>query len=440
MVINALEKILNGTLFRYYLLELKKNQWKTLDELKHIQLQKLKAIITHAYRYVPYYHQLFNSAKIKPDDIKSQDDLKKIPVTTKLDLQRNYSNFIMKGIDITRQLSVFTSGSTGIPLKIVMNPRDAAYMWTSDVYPFLECGVSLRDKFASIYGGGESIITRGMHPVISGKFIETIIPVYNRQERIINALRQINPDVITTFPSVLLLLSNYDVSDINPRLIFTNGETLTQHCRNLVKSTFGLEVHNMYGSMEFDRLAFECDAHCGLHMITDYAFIEFVDENGESVDSGEPGELVITGLANRVMPLIRYKLGDIGIPSDEKCSCGRAWPLIKSIQGRTDDYITLPSGKRISLRYLAMPVYEEIIESNVFSISQYQIIQEKRHRIVFKVVKGKKFDSQILLRIKRNLEEFFTRENEDMEICMQLVDEIPTERTGKRRVLTSKIQ
>jgi len=144
----------NGLFFRYHLLELKRNQWKTLDDLKHIQMKKLKAIITHAYTHVPYYRQLFNSVKIKPEDIKDQDDLKKIPTTTKLDLQRNYSNVVMKGIDETRQLTVFTSGSTGIPLKIVMSPRDVAYQWTSAVYPFLECGVRLRDNFASIYGLG----------------------------------------------------------------------------------------------------------------------------------------------------------------------------------------------------------------------------------------------------------------------------------------------
>lgn len=431
----------NGLFFRYHLLELKRNQWKTLDDLKHIQMKKLKAIITHAYTHVPYYRQLFNSVKIKPEDIKDQDDLKKIPTTTKLDLQRNYSNVVMKGIDETRQLTVFTSGSTGIPLKIVMSPRDVAYQWTSAVYPFLECGVRLRDNFASIYGLGESVIKRGMHPIFSGRFTETIIPVYEQQERIVNALKQINPDVVNTFPSVLSLLSSYDVSGINPRLIFTSGETLTQHCRDLVKHTFGLEIHNIYGSNEFDRLAFECDAHSGLHVITDYAFIEFIDENGDSVSPGEQGEMLITGLTNRLMPLIRYRIGDIGVPSDEKCSCGRGWPLIKNIQGRADDFLVLPSGKRISSAWCHYLFgCDEIIKSNVSCISQFQIIQEKRDRIVLKVIRGQNFDPKVLLKIKGNFETFFAKQAEDVEVIIQLVDEIPMGSTGKRRALISKIK
>jgi len=280
-----------------------------------------------------------------------------------------------------------------------------------------------------------------MHPIFSGRFTETIIPVYEQQERIVNALKQINPDVVNTFPSVLSLLSSYDVSGINPRLIFTSGETLTQHCRDLVKHTFGLEIHNIYGSNEFDRLAFECDAHSGLHVITDYAFIEFIDENGDSVSPGEQGEMLITGLTNRLMPLIRYRIGDIGVPSDEKCSCGRGWPLIKNIQGRADDFLVLPSGKRISSAWCHYLFgCDEIIKSNVSCISQFQIIQEKRDRIVLKVIRGQNFDPKVLLKIKGNFETFFAKQAEDVEVIIQLVDEIPMGSTGKRRALISKIK
>lgn len=113
---------------------------------------------------------------------------------------------------------------------------------------------------------------------------------------------------------------------------------VTQHCRDIVKKKFDLELFETYGAVEFGWLAFECNEHCGLHMTTNNMYLEIVDEEGEQVSAGEQGEIIVTGLYNRAMPLIRYRIGDLGIPSDEKCPCGRSWPLIKSIEGRINDY------------------------------------------------------------------------------------------------------
>ena len=341
---------------------------------------------------------------------------------------------------MSKQVVGFTSGSTGTPLKIVRNRTESTEVNASYNYPFLECGVKSTDNFVAISALTESIRWAKKYSRINPlRISSTVVPTYTSEKTLIDTLRRIDPDVISIYPSILANLSCYDVSDLDPKLIFTIGETLTQHCRDLVKDAFGLEINDVYGSEEFCRMAFECNEHCGLHMITDYNVIEFIDEDGEPVTSGEPGEIIITGLINRTSPLIRYEIGDVGIPTDEKCPCGRTWPIIKSIQGRTNDYLILSSGRKLYFIHLAFLIYEEI-ESNVFCISQYQIVQEKRNRIAFKVVKGKKFDPEILLRIKETLKAFFNRLGEDMEIYMQLVDEIPMERTGKRRVLISKIR
>jgi phenylacetate-CoA ligase len=424
------------------MLQIKRNQWRKTQELEEIQLKKLKSMLRHAYDNVPYYHQLFDAAKFKPEDFKDLEDLRRIPITTKKDIQQNFPNTLKNGVDLSHQKARFTTGSTGIPLNIIISPEEEIQArWVSYNYPFLECGLKSTDDLVSIWTGGESIRRPSKYAKIIPYLIsDTSIPIFNDEKKLINALQQIKLDGISTYPSLLTLLCNYDVSELNPRLIFTVGETLTKHCRDTVKRAFNLEIFDIYGSEEFGRMAFECNKHSGLHMITDHNVIEFIDEGGEHVDPGEEGEIIVTGLINRTSPLIRFAIGDVGIPIDEECSCGRAWPLMKSIQGRTDDYLVLPSGRRISLRYLAVPVYEKIIESNVFCISQYQIIQEKRNRIVFKAVKGKKFDAEILIKIKEDLETFFAREEEDVEVCVQLVDEIPMERTGKRRVLISKIQ
>ncbi len=175
-------------------------------------------------------------------------------------------------------------------------------------------------------------------------------------------------------------------------------------------------------------------------MITNSALIEFVDEAGEWVSPGEQGEIVVTGFFNHVMPLIRYRIGDLGIQTDEKCTCGRSWPLIKSIQGRINDYLVLPSGRKISWLYpYRIILFDKTFHDNVFTISQFQIIQDRKDRIILKLVKGKGFNPEMLERIRNNLEKEFDKLGEKLEVVTQIVDEIPMERTGKRRILISKI-
>jgi phenylacetate-CoA ligase len=215
---------------------------------------------------------------------------------------------------------------------------------------------------------------------------------------------------------------------------------VTSHCRDLVRKKFNVDLFETYGCVEFGILAFECPRHSGLHVLTNNAHLEFIDESGDNVSQGERGEIIVTGLYNFTMPLIRYRLGDIGIPSDERCLCGRSWPLIKSIEGRINDFLILPDGKKISwlylLRYL---LYDEKFKENIYCVSQYQLVQERFDRIVFKIVKGAQFEHSILEGIKNKIEVEFAKQGYKLEIVLEYVDEIPIERTGKRRLFISKI-
>jgi phenylacetate-CoA ligase len=214
---------------------------------------------------------------------------------------------------------------------------------------------------------------------------------------------------------------------------------VTSHCRYIVKKKFNVDLFETYGSVEFGDIAFECPEHFALHILTDNVYIELLDEDGEPVSPGERGEIVVTGLHNYAMPLIRYKIGDLGVLTGEKCPCGRSWPLLKSIEGRSNDLVVLPSGRKISWLYLQRYIfYDPEFQKNLFCISQYQLVQERPDQIIFKFVKGSNFDSNLLLRMKNNIENAFAKQGEKIEVIMQLVKEIPMERTGKRRVFISK--
>lgn len=435
---NKLQKMANQILADYYVLKLKKNQRKPLEHLKSAQFKKLRAIVKYSYDHVPYYHWLLKSAKIKPEDIKTFDNVKKIPLTDKQTIRRNYDFLFPRGVDVSRLPSSFTSGSTGIPMKFVSDYSAKSYHAAVTKYVFSECGVKPYDKFVTIWGRAQSMVYSRPYAMFLRGFNEIIVPAFFEEAKLVDILRRINPDVIYTFPSLLTLLANADVTGVSPRLIFTQGETVAQHCRDSVRKAFNLEIFETYGCVEFGFLAFECEEHCGLHMITDGNYIEFIDENGEYVSPGEEGEIIVTGLYNRVMPLIRYRIGDVGIPTSEKCSCGRSLPLLEGIQGRSDDYLILPSGRKISYMNFYDYFYKEM-EKNVFCISQFQIVQDSIDKIFFKVVKGRNLDFETLNKIKSAIETFFTKHGENLEVIMQVVDDIPMGKTGKRARLISNI-
>lgn len=434
---NFVENMISALHSQIYLKQLKRKQWGNLEQLKDSQIKKLRAIVRHAYEYVPYWHRLLKNAKVRPQSIRHQDDLKKIPITTRFDIQENFPHLIAKGIDVSKQKTTLTTGSTGIPLKIVRNRLALILSDALTQYRFRETGLNPRARLVTIWGHSNRIEWGKKHSILSGHFNDTVIPTSD-PDVIIGIMKQINPDAILAFPSTLTSLCNRNPSEINPKKIYTQSETVTKNCRNLIRQVFGLEVFDTYGSVEFGNLAFECEQHCGLHILTDSALIEFVDVSGANVAPGERGEAIVTGLLNYAMPLIRYRLGDLGIPTDEKCTCGRSWPLMKSIDGRANDCIILPSGK-ITYSMDFYHIYHKEFERNLFLISQYQLVQERRDRILFRVVRGKEFDQEALERIRINLEEHFAKKGERLEIVTQVVDEIPEERTGKKKVVVSKL-
>jgi len=420
----------------YSLYQLRKDQWKEISELRKIQLKKLRAIITYAYYNVPYYHKLFNSVRIKPEQIKNLEDLQKIPITAKSDIQNNTSKVISNSADLNKCTSSLTSGSTGRPLEVISGPDARCYSLALLQYAFFECGLKLRDKFVDLryrLRNGKSML----RPPIGIGFLGRIrISCLNTIEEIVAILEKISPDALYIYPSVLRQLANeikkQGILEINPRLIFSHAENLTPRCMQLANSTFDTRIYDVYGSTEFNRLAFQCNRHSGLHMITDGAVIEII-KDGENVGHGELGEIVVTGLYNYAMPLIRYRLGDVGATTDESCECGRNWPLIKRIEGRTSDFVVLPSGRAISpmsLIYAMIPKY-------VRGVMQYQIIQEERSSFLVKVVVNHEFNRQQILLIQKRIQLCCLRE--EINVDVQIVNEIAKDKTGKSRPIVSKV-
>jgi phenylacetate-CoA ligase len=424
--------LLLGTSALYYLSHLKRNQWKPLRELKEIQWKKLKNIVNYAYYNIPYYRMFFKSEHFKPDDLRSPDDLRKIPTTTKNNVHMNHSNMIAKGVEPSRYHISYTAGTTGIPVKVLLDQKNYCYSTAIVAYSSIECGLSLRDKLVVI---GNSNTLR-----YSPKIITIPRPLESGDlDRTIRRLGKIKPDVIYISSWEIPTICNANISEIKPRIIFSHSGTLPQHTRALVRSKFGIEIHDTYGATELNRMAFECNEHSGMHMITDNSFIEFLDD-GEPVSPGEMGEVVVTSLSNYAMPFIRYELGDLASTSSETCSCGRSWPIIKSVEGRIADIFTLESGRKIYPLFWFSYIMFKNLHKNIFCVSQFQIIQEKKNNILLKIVKGKEYNKIVMDKMKKSVEKGFLEIGEKVSLDIQIVNEIPKEPSGKKKLVKSLVK
>ena len=420
-----------------YLVEFRKNQWLKTPELERIQEKKLRAIISHAYHNVPFYHKLFDSVGVKPEDIKTVDDLSRIPIITKSQVQRAENEIIAKGFNPNegRSQKDHTSGSSGKPLTIVYDNRYLILLRMAQERTLRENGCRLfRDSIASIKARCGSQNESKSLLQYTGLKKRYCISLYEDILNQIRLLKRIKPDILMGYPSSIKLLAmalqEQDLKEISPRSIFTFAELLDTDTRNTINAIFGVDMIDHYGSMEGGWIAWECKEHSGYHMNIDTLVIEFIKDN-ERVAAGERGEIVITNLNLYAMPFIRYKLGDVGVPTEEKCPCGRGLPLMDMIEGRANDFVRVPNGRIFS----PIVVFESI--RSVGMISHFRIIQEKEDRFTIELVKGKDFSVDTISQIEARFKQVL---GEDIQIETKIVDEITREESGKLQSVVSRVK
>lgn len=419
-------------------LELQKNQQRPKSELEELQFKRLKATLNHAYRNVPFYRKKFKNAGIQPVDIRKKDDLTKIPVTTKKEINDNSPhNMLACGYDIDGLYSSRTSGSTGEPITILFDKNAWIILkYLVKIRARLSCGMKLTDKIAIIESeSAEKIKEEEQKRLISKIFVrKKKFSAFDALEQQVKKIASFKPDVMYGFPSYFKLLGEYieksNISEIRPRLFFCSAEKLDKGTREFITNTFHSEVFDIYGCTELKEIAWECPYHTGYHINSDVVYVEFIKDT-EPVDYGEEGQIVTTSLCNSAMPLIRYTVGDVGKPSEDPCSCGRPFPLMDEIEGRYVDYFILRDN------ILVAPYSMTCTVENIPHLLQYQIIQEKKDLVVFKAVVDSRFAEQVEKAVRKELGNVLGK---GVEIEVKTVERIPREKSGKYRVVHSKVK
>ena len=419
-----------GVLFNKLLQELRENEQLSHEQLISYQNQKLRLSVEKAYKHVPYYKKLFNRLKISPEAIKTVDDLQLLPILTKKDLRGKEQEFISQAVKF--KFKAFTSGTTGTPLKLFrdlysINLENAA-IWRQRSW----ADFRFDDRRATLRGALVTPIDRIRPPfwqyipaekqllMSSYHLSDEFIPYY------LQKLREFQPAAIEAYPSSVYRLARYmqihQELPIPVKAVFTSSEMLFDHQREVIEQYFG-QVFDFYGDAE--RVAYIAMCEFGnYHYATDYSIVEFLPTKDRGLC-----QIVGTTLHNAAMPLLRYATGDLSRLSHQPCPCGRAFPVVESIEGRQDDYLITPSGKWIGRLDLSFKGVSHLIES--------QIIQEKPDLVRVLIVPTDKFiqkDEEILY---KKLEE---RLGLEMQIAIQKVDAIPRTKQGKQQLVISHVR
>lgn len=412
---------------------LRKNQYLSVDELRNHQDNQLRKIVNHAYCNLAYYRDLFDTVGLKPQDINSIDDLYKIPITTKRSLQEVPSHeIIAQGADTSKCVVKHTSGSTGQPLKMFLSPGERDFQILLNLRILIENGLRISDKVAYLINPHRFPKSKYWFQRM-GILRREYLSVFDFPEKHVECLMKIKPDIIYGYPSNLTLLALYirekGITSIRPKMIFSVAEALEPRAKNLIDSIMHVNTCDILGTIELGDIAWQCEKREGYHTSADAVIIEFL-KDGRAARPGEEGRIVCTSLYGYTMPLIRYAVDDICVPSDRICPCGRNLPMMERIQGRANDFIVLPDGQIVASCFL-------VITMQAFhDIAQYRVVQVEKDRLTVQIVKGKNFGDGNESKLKSEIGKAV---HGKIGVEVEVVENIPRDSSGKIRTVVSHI-
>jgi phenylacetate-CoA ligase len=414
-------------------------------EIAEIRRKKLREIVRHAYRTVPYYHETFTHLGLAPDDIQTEEDLQRLPIISKIDVHRNPLSFISREFDISECIRFRTSGTSGMPVTIyydenalmfylLLNHRWNRIIAASAGLPFL--GVRRAD--IAVLNTSSHILQLFYEDKLKfSKLFQEVrfFSVFNSPETNLEAIKKFRPHRLHSYSSAVEILTLHIIENggdwpDSVKVCTFFADSLRPKVRQIIEEEFGCTVFGHYAAIEAFGIGYECDGHCGYHLNTDAYIIDLVHGNRYRTRKGDRGEVVISNLNNRAMVLLNYRLGDIGVWGDD-CGCGCNLPLLREIEGRVDDIIVLPDGRMLP------PAALHALYDEQEYIDQYQFTQESEDNFLTKVVSNKNrtptSDEKLITGLKQIL-------GKNASIKIEHVDKITITRTGKYRRITSHVK
>ena len=418
--------------------QLEVSQWWTPERVAELQMDRLRRLLSEAGQVVPYYQQLFKRLGFEPERLASLSELDQLPTLTKPLIRAHFD--ALKHPSARGLARASTGGSSGQPLSFMIGrervSHDVAAKWRATRWWDVDIG----DPEVVIWGSPIELGAQDRLRLWRDRMLRsTLLPAFSMTDAnldgFLQTIRRVRPRMLFGYPYSMAHVAAHAerrgqrMDDLGIRVAFVTSEMLYPHQREAIARVFGCPVANGYGGRDAGFIAHECPAG-GMHLTAEDLVVEILDEQGRSQPEGEAGEVVVTHLASRDFPFVRYRTGDIATLDNRPCSCGRGLPLLREIHGRTNDFLIAVDGTSIPCGAFTYLVRETP------GIESFKIVQESLAHTSVKLVIGRGFDPDSAATLAAN---FRRRLGAETRIDISIVDEIKAEQNGKFRYISSKV-
>ena len=396
-------------------------KWSS-EQIKEWQLEKLKLLVAQAYNHTVYYREVFDKLGLKPSDINSFDDLKKLPTLTKSIVRERFNDFIPDNQKKFKSRYGATGGSTGTPFKYIFDEDTWGYVTANKIFSWQKTPYKYGDMFVSL--GSSSLFPINKKSIIHEIYfrLRNTIPLNGMNmdddtcEKYIQIIKKYNVKYVYGYASAIYLLALYSkkkLYDMQMKSVFTTSEKLTPEYREVIENTWKVKVMDCYGSRDGGLTCYEVNQGC--FNVGYNSFCE-VKENRKD----EPSEILCTDLLRLAFPMLRYEIGDeVVIIEDTKKYNGQ---IIKKLIGRTSDIIRFENGHQLTTSGFT-------IMFRSFNVKAYRIIKKDNHTLKIEIQKADNYSDDeeklIIQTMKKHA-------GEDINIEIEYKDEFQPLKNGKR--------
>jgi phenylacetate-CoA ligase len=416
-----------------HLRDFERTQYLPAEEVRRLQLLRLRSLLRHAYEQCPFYRRRCDQAGLAPGGLRRLEDLRALPPLEKRDIQEHGDEMIAAEWPRADLIRNQTGGSTGTPITFFLSGDRKCSRAAATVRHNRWAGYDVGDKAAVIWGAPRDRPADGWRDRLRGAVLRE--PLWldagclteERMHEFHRELHRFRPRVVQAYARAAVLFARFlrarGLPACRPHSLITSAEVLEPEDRALLEQTFGCPVFNRYGCREVSVVASECPEHSGLHVMAEGLYLEIETANGPAAP-GEMGAVLVTDLLNGAMPLIRYRIGDLACWAEGDCPCGRGLPRLGRVSGRVTDFLVGADGRLVSGVFLATYVVAQRP-----SLGQVQIVQRRAGAVRYRVRPGRDFDPSADGAYLR--EETRRHLGAGAEVEWEAVDELRSEPSGK---------
>jgi phenylacetate-CoA ligase len=416
---------------------MEQTQWLEPEQIVVLQADRLRALLISAAE-IPYWRDLFAGLRFEPRAVTSVQDLQALPLLDKATIRAHTD--AMKHPQARGLARFNTGGSSGEPLIFYIGrervSHDVAAKWRATRW----WGVDIGDPEIVVWGSPIELGSQDRIRALRDKLLRTeLLPAFEMSEArldgFVAAIRARRPKMLFGYPSALSHIAHHAeqrgqrMDDLGIQVAFVTSERLYDDQRAAITRVFGCRVANGYGGRDAGFIAHQCPEG-GMHLTAEDIVVEIVDAGGKPLPAGQAGEVVVTHLATKDFPFIRYRTGDVAVLGDTRCACGRGLSMLEEIRGRTTDFVVAADGT--VMHGLAL-IY---ILRDLPGVRQFKIVQESLQATRILVVGDHHFDPACVPEIQAKAR---ARLGPQVQVTVERVEAIAPERSGKHRYVVSHV-